>query len=287
MAVLNSALRAAAETLARTTFLVISAGAGMSADSGLPTFRGNEGFWTNYPSIGRLGLSFVECANPSHFRSDPHFGWAFYGHRHNMYKKTVPHPGYQILRKWASSAKYGHFVFTSNVDGHFQKAGFDPEKVVECHGSINYLQCINDCGGNIWPVGDQVIDVDESMFQARDPLPVCPHCGALARPNILMFGDHGWVSTRTDQQEGRLNAAVSDAETHPDCFKTVIEIGAGSAVPTVQWFSGSQLKFKNSKLIRINLDDDEPYEQGKTIFVPMKALKALRKLDEMLTNQTH
>jgi NAD-dependent SIR2 family protein deacetylase len=285
MAVLDNVLKAAAEAISRATFLVISAGAGMSADSGLPTFRGNEGFWTNYPSMRRLGLSFVECASPSHFRKDPHFGWAFYGHRYNLYKTATPHQGHQILRKWATLAKYGHFVFTSNVDGHFQKAGFDSSKVMECHGSIHYLQCLNDCRGDIWPVGEQGISVDERMFRARDPLPTCPHCSSLARPNILMFGDHGWVSSRTDQQEGRMNEAVSTAESHSDCFKTIIEIGAGKAVPTVQWFSGSQLLYENSKLIRINLDDTEAYEQGKTIYLPMKALEALKKIDELVVNQ--
>jgi hypothetical protein len=100
-----------------------------------------------------------------------------------------------------------------------------------------------------------------------------------------MFGDHGWVSSRTDQQEGRMNEAVSTAESHSDCFKTIIEIGAGKAVPTVQWFSGSQLLYENSKLIRINLDDTEAYEQGKTIYLPMKALEALKKIDELVVNQ--
>lgn len=85
---LDFALQTAANALQQATFLLITAGAGMSADSGLPTFRGNEGFWTNYPAIRSLGLSFTECADPVHFTQNPRFGWAFYGHRYQLYKET-------------------------------------------------------------------------------------------------------------------------------------------------------------------------------------------------------
>ena len=278
---LEVCLRAAAEAVDRATFLVVAAGAGMSADSGLPTFRGNEGFWRNYPAIRHLGLSFTDCANPSHFRSNPHFGWAFYGHRFNMYSSTAPHAGYQLLKNWCESKKYGHVVFTSNVDGHFAKAGFDPDAVTECHGSIHYLQCLHQCSGDIWPMDRARIEVDETVFKAQDPLPSCPRCNRLARPNILMFGDWGWISTRTDMQHGRLEEKVSEAERQPDCYKTIIEIGAGQAVPTVQYFSQSQLHYDRSTLIRINLDDTEAYQQGKTIYLPMKGLEALTKIADL------
>ena len=79
---------------------VITAGAGMGVDSGLPDFRGNKGFWNAYPAYARLGLSFVDCANPQHFSGDPSFGWGFYGHRTNLYRNTVPHEGFHVIRKW-------------------------------------------------------------------------------------------------------------------------------------------------------------------------------------------
>ena len=64
--------------------LVITAGAGMGVDSGLPDFRGDEGFWNAYPPYRRLGLAFVDAANPRHFEDDPAFGWGFYGHRRSF-----------------------------------------------------------------------------------------------------------------------------------------------------------------------------------------------------------
>ncbi len=92
----------------------------------------------------------------------------------------------------------GGFVYTSNVDGQFQRAGFDPDRVVEAHGSIHWMQCTAECGVEIFPADRFEVGVDEETMRAIEPLPECPNCGALARPNILMFGDGDWDDSRTD-----------------------------------------------------------------------------------------
>jgi len=185
----------AKEVLRNAGALLITAGAGMGVDSGLPDFRGNEGFWRAYPVAKKLGLSFVELANPHWFDEDPALAWAFYGHRLHLYRDTTPHPGSSMLLDSAKS-KGEWFVFTSNVDGQFQKAGFDEERIVECHGSIHHLQCTR-CDAGIWPADGVEIPIDMEAFRALS-WPHCPRCGATARPNILMFGDWGWDSRRTD-----------------------------------------------------------------------------------------
>src|SRR5512138_172531 len=126
----------AADAIRGASALVVTAGAGMGVDSGLPDFRGDHGFWNAYPMYERLGLSFVQAANPEHFERDPAFGWGFYGHRTNLYRQTTPHEGFHILRRWTRDLGLDHFVVTSNVDGQFQKAGFGEEKILEVHGSI-------------------------------------------------------------------------------------------------------------------------------------------------------
>jgi NAD-dependent SIR2 family protein deacetylase len=128
----DSLLTAAAAALKSADALLIGAGAGMGVDSGLPDFRGPEGFWEAYPPYRKLGLNFVDLANPEWFDQDPALAWGFYGHRRNLYRQTAPHAGFQILRKWAERMRIGYFIFTSNVDGHFQKAGFPVERVMEC-----------------------------------------------------------------------------------------------------------------------------------------------------------
>lgn len=247
----ETALRQAAEAITAADALLITAGAGMGVDSGLPDFRGTEGFWRAYPVIAKLGLSFVKMANPAWFKHDPHLAWAFYGHRLDLYRQTVPHPGFSRLLEIASAKPGGYFVFTSNVDGQFQRAGFAPERVVECHGSIHHFQCTTPCADEIWDAEAVRVDIEASTFRAREPLPRCRHCPALARPNILMFGDWSWLPHRTDAQQQRL-AHWLDELTQSPTRLVVIELGAGSAIPTVRHTSERVFERVGGRLIRIN-----------------------------------
>ena len=160
--------------------ILIGAGAGMGVDSGLPDFRGPEGFWKAYPPIAKLGLRFEQMANPHWFTKDPELAWGFYGHRLNLYRNTTPHEGFGILKRWVNDQSIHAFVYTSNVDGHFQRAGFEPEEIIECHGSLNHLQCLAECGQAIW-------SADESQTP-KEPLirflPVHP-AGNLPDPTYL------------------------------------------------------------------------------------------------------
>src|SRR5262249_36997694 len=148
---IDTALRRTAGLIARAEALLIGAGAGMGVDSGLPDFRGTQGFWKAYPPYAKLGLDFVSMANPERFRTDPPFAWGFYGPRMNLYRAATPHDGFALLRGWAERMPRGAFVVTSNVDGHFQRAGFDPERIAEVHGSIHAMQCTRSCGIGIFP----------------------------------------------------------------------------------------------------------------------------------------
>ena len=188
-------LQLAADTIASADALLIGAGAGMGVDSGLPDFRGTEGFWKAYPPYAKLGLGFVELANPLWFHSDPTLAWGFYGHRYNLYRSTTPHEGFHILRRWSEKMRLGSFIYTSNVDGAFQAAGFSPNRILEVHGSVHWMQCIEHCGLGLFPSETPApngVPIDEDTLRALEPLPQCPHCKAMARPNILMFGDGEW-----------------------------------------------------------------------------------------------
>ncbi len=272
-------LRAAAEAVARAGALLIAAGAGMGVDSGLPDFRGTEGFWRAYPPFARLGLRFEQMANPRHFADDPALAWGFYGHRLGLYRKTEPHEGFRILRRWSAAAPAGGFVFTSNVDGHFQRAGFGDDAIVECHGSILHLQCSRPCGEAVWEADEEGVRVDSSTFRAVPPLPTCPDCGAVARPNVLMFGDWHWVAGRTEKQEARMRSWLARAE-HADGPLVVIELGAGTAVPTVRLTAEHLARRPGTTLVRIN--PREPACPPGGIPLATTALDALRAVDRLL-----
>src|SRR5512135_463561 len=97
---LDRRLDQAAEAIRMADAILIGAGAGMGVDSGLPDFRGRQGFWNAYPPYAKLGLDFVSLANPRWFTSDPELAWGFYGHRMMLYRETEPHEGFGILRRW-------------------------------------------------------------------------------------------------------------------------------------------------------------------------------------------
>jgi len=222
-----------------------------------------------------------------------------------------------------------YYIYTSNVDGQFEKAGFSPQQIVECHGSIHYLQCV-DCScveriekqlkaqiseeakkmtdespdntnmrqlekaklieSMLWPSKDLSLHVNMDTFRIEEPqeLPSCKHCGHLARPNILMFGDSDWWEGRETLQGLRFSDWNNKLrETGANI--AIIELGAGTGVPTIRYLSeevaGANTKIK-AKLIRINKFeshmDPELEKTGHHVGLPMGALDALRQIRDVL-----
>jgi NAD-dependent SIR2 family protein deacetylase len=258
----------AAEAIRHAKAMIVTAGAGMGVDSGLPDFRGDQGFWNAYPMYERLGINFVGAANPANFEGDPAFGWGFYGHRTNLYRQTQPHRGFQMLLDWAAQFNQDSFVVTSNVDGQFQKAGYRQDQVLEVHGSIHHLQCLSPCGNAIWD-NDETIPVDLTTMRAQH-VPRCRHCRQPARPNILMFGDYSWLADRTRGQEMRFESFLAQHSRDP---LVVIEMGAGTAIPTIRYASERIGQRHAARVIRIN--PREAHIGGGHISLPCGALEGL------------
>lgn len=277
----SSELRRAADWIASADALLYCAGAGIGVDSGLPDFRGAEGFWRAYPPYRALGLSFVELADPAWFATDPELAWGFYGHRLALYRASVPHAGFGALLRWARADRPAR-VFTSNVDGQFQRAGFAEDAVVECHGSIHHLQCLAGCGPAIWSADHVEVRVDTVTMRALPPLPVCPYCGGLARPNILMFGDVDWLSARTEAQTERHLRWLRGLRGN-GARLVVVEVGAGIAVPTVRRHA-ELAAAGTGALIRINIRDPALRHGGpRAISLALSAGAALPALDALLS----
>ena len=257
--------------------ILIGAGAGMGVDSGLPDFRGNDGFWKAYPPLKKLGIEFSEMANPQWFTEDPKLAWGFYGHRLNLYQKTKPHSGFNILLNKFKEEKIPMFVFTSNVDGHFQKTGFEENQIMECHGSLMHFQCIEECGQPIWPISpDLLLQINPDNLLAEEPLPSCPQCGSLARPNILMFSDFAWNSTRTYGQRQRFEKWI---EKFKNKNLLIIELGAGTNIPTVRLTCEEVYQSAGNHFIRVNPRESECGLKN-TLSLPMGAKDAIKAISQ-------
>jgi NAD-dependent SIR2 family protein deacetylase len=181
--------------------------------------------------------------------------------------------GFQLLLKWIDKLGWDYFVATSNVDGHFEKAGFPSECVYEIHGSINHIQCVKPCCKTIWQL-DQVIEIDESTMRSVN-VPVCPRCGGTARPSIPLYGDRHFIDTRLAGQSSKFSDFLQRIRTRA---LLIIEIGAGTGMPVVRNVTESLYLHKNVKVIRINTL--EPEIDPPHIALQCRGLEALQRIDK-------
>jgi NAD-dependent SIR2 family protein deacetylase len=169
--------------------ILIVAGAGMSADSNLPTYQMPEELWKLYPYYETQNIKYRTISRATLFRTKPMVAWGFYSAQTQLYTQAIPHDGYFKLLDSVKNNDY--FIITTNVDDLFVKAGFDTKKIHYVHGSIFELQCSKPCSQKVWKQKDISFTIDsKTMTLPYNQIPLCPECGAIARPNIFLFGDH-------------------------------------------------------------------------------------------------
>ncbi len=157
----------AMDALLRASRVVVLTGAGISAESGVPTFRGEDGLWKNYRP--------EELATPGAFARNPELVWEWYYWRRSIIGKAEPNPGHLALKTLEDRLLDRFFLITQNVDGLHRKAG--NERLVEFHGNIWINRCTR-CGNERFD--------DTVKFEG---LPTCPGCGSLERPGVVWFGE--------------------------------------------------------------------------------------------------
>ena len=175
----------AREALARAERVLVVTGAGISAESGIPTFRGEGGLWK--------GFDATQLATPQAFDRDPELVWEWYRWRKRICNEAQPNPGHAAVA--AMEARFEDFLLlTQNVDGLHPRAG--SRKLIEIHGCIDTARCTR-CSRE-FPTPD------------GEGMPHCADCGALARPHILWFGESYW--------EGTLDAGIGFAAGADFCL---------------------------------------------------------------------
>lgn len=166
--------------------VTILTGAGISAESGLPTFRDPlTGHWASFNP--------QDLATPEAFRRNPHLVWRWYAERRKAARAARPNPGHLALSRLQSLVAKVTLV-TQNVDGLHQAAGSNG--VIELHGNIHASRCFEN---------DHPLSLSMEEAESTDSPPHCPDCGSLARPGVVWFGE--------TLPEGSLQAAVDAART--------------------------------------------------------------------------
>ena len=154
--------------------IVVLTGAGVSAESGIPTFRGKEGYWT----IGAREYQPQELATHEAFEAMPWSVWAWYLYRRGVCRRAVPNPAHTALARLATGLPDRFALVTQNVDGLHRRAGSPDETTFPIHGDISLMRCANDCVPERWPIPDAVRDLDRGTDvgpEARALLR-CPSC---------------------------------------------------------------------------------------------------------------
>lgn len=255
--------------------IVITAGAGMGVDSGLADYRGQDGGqWGKVET--ETEKTVFETVNPAAFLNDPVYSWSLFGKRMEEYENTTPHQGFDILKKWIQKFDLDYFIITSNIDSHFQKAGFEEEKIRELHGSLAYFQSSNNnLSDKIWKTELTGKNIQLGVLDNR--FPMCPDSKVMARPNVYMFRDDTFVNTRTKAQEKNFQSFL---ERNNKKNIIVFEIGSGPHVQAVRMKTRFLRSNYAAKVVRINPKDFKI--KSPHIGIDQGALAALTQIDSYL-----
>ncbi len=181
---LTEALRSRA---GKQPLIVVLTGAGISAESGIPTFRGPEGYWT----VGSREYRPEQMATLHMFRLDPDAVWQWYLYRLGVCRNARPNAGHKAVVQMEASLGSCFTLITQNVDGLHSRAGNSDQRTYQIHGNINYMRCARGCSTELYAIPDGV-----RPKQKHEPLNDndrkalrCRRCGDRARPHVLWFDE--------------------------------------------------------------------------------------------------
>jgi NAD-dependent deacetylase len=163
-------------------------GAGVSAESGIPTFRGKEGYWR----VGSRNYQPEEMATWSAFQEIPEEVWAWYLYRRGVCRGAQPNAAHSALAQAEQHGGDRFLLVTQNVDGLHLRAGNTLDRTYQIHGNIDFMRCTKECLSAPVPMPDGVEVAWQKGRALSDPeleLLRCPSCGAMARPHVLWFDE--------------------------------------------------------------------------------------------------
>jgi NAD-dependent deacetylase len=189
----NDDLEIAASSQSYVVRVLVLTGAGVSAESGIPTFRGKDGYWRN--------LDPAKLATPEAFARDPQLVWDWYRERRQRIRNAQPNAAHEAIARLAQRTD-DFLLVTQNVDDLHARAGVAAEKMVQIHGDIFVTRCSR-CdfsnggrGGSPEPPGTYVVEPTNGRLRSiaatsmqQKKIPRCPGCEAFLRPGVVWFGE--------------------------------------------------------------------------------------------------
>jgi NAD-dependent deacetylase len=223
--------------------VVVLTGAGISAESGIPTFRGKEGYWT----VGSRVYHPQELATHDAFQRMPESVWQWYLYRRTVCRDAAPNAAHLALVDLERRLGDRFRLLTQNVDGLHIRAGSSLARTYQIHGNIDFMRCAADCCLDAWPVPDGVgrVDRDTALTPALLALLRCPRCNGLTRPHVL------WFDECYDEPRYRFASSLAAAE------QAGLLITVGSTATTnlpVQVVEAAAAA--GAALIDVNIDDN-------------------------------
>jgi len=222
-------IKEAANIIVNSEVVISFTGAGISAESGIPTFRGSGGLWENY--------RVEDVASPEGFKKNPKLVWEFYLERRKKIAKAKPNPGHlalaeleKIFEETGENRKF--YVITQNIDNLHKEAG--NKNVIELHGNIWYTRCSNPACENSKPFLDKKMEYEELP-------PRCDICGSYLRPHVVWFN------------EPLPQDAINDAFALASEADAVIVVGTSGVVFPAAYIPYIA-KERGGKVIEINIE---------------------------------
>jgi NAD-dependent deacetylase len=182
--------------------VVALTGAGISAESGIPTFRGPEGYWV----VGSRNYMPQEMATQAMFQRRPEEVWRWYLYRFGICRHAQPNEGHRALVALDRALGERFHLVTQNIDGLHERAGATPERTSCIHGEVAWVRCAAECGGGKLPLPDMGRRDAATPFTAQDRRALsCPRCGGWLRPHVLWFDEY------YDEENYRMDTALRAA----------------------------------------------------------------------------
>ncbi len=168
--------------------LTVLTGAGISAESGIPTFRGPEGYWT----VGSREYRPEQMATQAMFSQDPWEVWAWYLYRRTVCRNAAPNAGHMAVAEMEILFGDRFRLITQNVDGLHLQAGNSASRTFQIHGNLHFMRCAAACSGELFPFPPGLGDMgkNQTVTEAEKSILRCPHCHGLTRPHVLWFDEY-------------------------------------------------------------------------------------------------